>query len=166
MVLVSSALAVVGGVIVLGLVSNGPFTTPPAPFDPRAVIHSPTQGGVRLANFGYLGHMWELYAMWTWVPVFLVVALEERSGSASLAWIIAFAVIAVGGVGSVVAGALAGRLGRTVITFGVMIVSGSMAILAAGFFDAPLAYSDPDIVTLGTPRRRRLCSVLSSYHGA
>ena len=148
-VLVSSALAVVGGVIVLALVRDGPFTTPPAPFNPRVVIHSLTQRGVRLVNFGYLGHMWELYAMWTWVPIFLVVALEERSGSASLAGIITFAVIAVGGVGSVITGALAYRLGRTVITSGAMIVIGSMAILAAVFFDAPLPILIPILLLWG-----------------
>ncbi len=148
-VLVSSALAITGGAIVLGLVRDGPFSAPRAAFNPRMMLHSLTQRGVRLANFGYLGHMWELYAMWTWVPVFLVAALEERLGSASLAGIIAFAVIAVGGVGSVIAGALADRLGRTVITSGAMIVSGSMAILAAVFFDAPLPVLIPILLLWG-----------------
>ncbi len=148
-VLVSSVLAIIGGVIVLALVRDGPFSTPRALFDPRVVIDSLKQRGVRLANFGYLGHMWELYAMWTWVPVFLVAALEERLGSASLAGIIAFAVVAVGGVGSVIAGALADRFGRTTITSGAMIASGSMAVLAAVFSDAPLPILIPILLIWG-----------------
>ena len=147
--LVSSALSVVGAAIVLTLVADGPFAVSGARFEPRAAIRCVMQKGVRLANLGYLGHMWELYAMWTWVPVFLVGALELKGHSASLAGVVAFGVIAGGGVGSVAAGALADRVGRTATTSGAMLISGAMALLAAALFDAPLAILVPILLIWG-----------------
>ena len=137
-VLLSSALSVAGGAIVLAFVRDGPFSSAPAPFDPRMVFRLLAERGTRLANLGYLGHMWELYAMWTWVPVFLVGALEGQGSTASLAGTIAFSVIAVGGLGSVVGGVLADRWGRTAITSAAMVVSGASALSAAMLFDASL----------------------------
>ncbi len=148
-VLTSSVLAVAGAVIVLALVQDGPFAAAQARFDPKFVIRALSKRGVALANLGYLGHMWELYAMWTWVPIFLVQALEEQSGSRTTAGLIAFAVIAVGGIGSVVAGVLADRHGRTNVASGAMVLSGSMAILAALLFDAPLVVLTPILLIWG-----------------
>ena len=87
--------------------------------------------------------------MWTWVPIFLVESLELKGHSASLAGVVAFSVIACGGVGCIVAGVLADRLGRTAITSGAMMLSGGAALAAAMLFDASLAVLTPILVIWG-----------------
>ena len=137
-ILVSSALAIVGGLIVALPFREGPFVSAGAQFNPRFALSIFTQRGLRLANFGYLGHQWELYAMWTWVPIFLVERVTTGGGSSTLAALLAFAVVGSGGIGCLVTGAGADRVGRTATTSAAMIVSGSMAVLAAVFYAAPL----------------------------
>ncbi len=137
-VLVSSALAVAGGLIVALLFREGPFAVAGARFNPRFALSIFTRRDLRLANFGYLGHQWELYAMWTWVPIFLAERVAAGGGSPSLAALLAFAVVGIGGLGCLVAGAGADRVGRTATTSAAMIVSGTMAVLAAVFHTAAL----------------------------
>ena len=69
-VVVTSALTAVGGLIVLVGVHEGPYPFPQAVFDPRQAGRAFANRGVRLASLGYFGHMWELYAMWAWFLVF------------------------------------------------------------------------------------------------
>lgn len=129
--LIVSLLAAIGGLIVL-LVGEGPFAAGTAPFDARQAALVFRQRGVRLASLGYLGHMWELYAMWTWAPVMIRASLDLRGASPALAEAASFLVIGSGAVGCIAAGFLADRAGRTLVASAAMGVSGACC-LAVGF---------------------------------
>ena len=133
-VLFVSVLAVLGGLIVLLFVSDGPHALPPASFDLTQIVKVFRNRGVRLASFGYFGHMWELYAMWIWIPVMIRASVSARGGNPIFAEVGSFLVIGAGAIGCVVAGLIADRVGRTVVTSWAMAISGSCCVLVGFLF--------------------------------
>jgi MFS family permease len=131
-VLFVSALAAAGGLVVLLFVGDGPLAVAAAKFDAQQITRVFRNRGVRLANFGYFGHMWELYAMWTWAPVMIRASLALRGEPPALAEAASFVVIGAGALGCVAAGLVADRVGRTAVTSAAMILSGACC-LAVGF---------------------------------
>jgi MFS family permease len=132
-VFVTSGLTVGGAALAFG-VHEGPFPFPRATFDIRQAGRAFANRGVRLACFGYFGHMWELYAMWAWFLVFFSDALGTARTSAAFA---TFAVIGIGGVGCWAGGVLGDRWGRTATTAAAMVVSGTCAVTIGLLIDGP-----------------------------
>ena len=122
-------LTAIGGLIVLLFVTDGPHALPRAKFDISQVVKVFSNRGVRLASFGYFGHMWELYAMWIWVPVMLRASVAAQNEDPRLAEIGSFIVIGAGAIGCVIAGLAADRIGRTLVTSWAMAISGSCCLV-------------------------------------
>ncbi len=128
----AAGLAAAGALIAALFIEEGPLRTPSPPFDWRQIGRILRDRDVMAANLGYLGHMWELYAMWSWIAVFFLASFAEVGVGSGWASAAAFVVIASGGLGSLLAGRWADALGRTTITIGSMAISGACA-LGIGF---------------------------------
>lgn len=136
----ASAGAVAAALLVQLGYRSGPHPFERRPFDWRlvgAVLgHRPT----RLAIAGYLGHMWELYAVWTLVAVYFSQFFAARAGAGeAVGSLVGFATIAIGGVGCVLAGRWADRLGRERVAAWAMVVSGTCSLIMGWLMTAPTA---------------------------
>ncbi|NIZ07843.1 nitrate/nitrite transporter [Pseudooceanicola sp. HF7] len=127
-------------VLIFGLVvREGPFAFPRAVFNPRQTLQILRDRPVMLANLGYFGHMWELYAAWAWMLAFGTAA--SAAGLAPFPFgspaMLAFLAIAMGAPGSLVAGWLSDRIGRCLTTIGFMVLSLACAALIGLTFHGP-----------------------------
>jgi MFS family permease len=128
-VVMAAISALLGAALFAAAVREGPYQAASAPFDPRAVGRVLGDREVRLATGGYLGHMWELFAMWSTIGVFLAYAGQQHGVAAVWAPVLAFLVIAAGAIGCVVAGIQADRIGRARVTIIAMAISGTCALI-------------------------------------
>lgn len=130
----ASAAAIVAALVVGRLVEDGPFASGTSQFDVSQLGRILRNRRFRLATVGYLGHMWELYALWTWAAVFLAASETAAGTSYGGVSVVTFFVIAAGGLGSWLAGLVSDRLGREIAASIALGVSGSLALLSPVFF--------------------------------
>ena len=150
---VAAISALAGGILVLLVPNDGPYAAPSPPFSLSAAPRILKDKAMALVNLGYLGHMWELYAMWTWIAAFIAASEHARRGQQSdvtgLAALATFAVVGSGAIGCWLGGKYADRLGRTLITSLAMLVSGLCALTVGFVYGAPLIALLPLLLVWG-----------------
>ena len=137
--IVATSIAAVIAALAINFVQIGPAHLARVPrFKPALMLNALRRPALRFANFGYLGHMWELYAMWAWIGFFLEASYASQMDAAAFwARLSTFIVIGVAGaLGAVLGGHLADRIGRTALTMGAMAASGLCALTIGFLFGA------------------------------
>ncbi len=139
--LAGAALGAAGAVVAVTLVRPGPhLDNRSIPLDRRSAIALFAERGPRLASLGYFGHMWELYALWTWLSTFVVAGRAERGDAGAATWtgFVAFVAIGVAGAaGCLLGGWAADRIGRPQAAAAALVSSGTCCVTSPLVFAAP-----------------------------
>jgi len=130
-----SGIAVLGGVLVLLLVPDGPYLARRTKFDARALAVIFRSPSFRASAFGYFGHMWELYAFWAFVPVVLAAHPGVAQTHDISLW--AFWTIAAGSIGCVAGGLLSMRAGSARVAYAQLLASGLCCAASPLLFHVP-----------------------------
>lgn len=148
----AASLAAAGAGLLCLAVSLGPHHSRAARFDPRAIATAWTNRRVRLAYAGYLGHMWELYAMWAWIAAATAASYGATLAAPEaerLAKVTAFVAIGAGGIACAVAGLIADRIGKANVAILAMALSGTSALAAGATFGGPVWLTFAIVVVWG-----------------
>jgi MFS family permease len=141
-VLSASVGAVIAALLVAAGYREGPYPFVSRPFSWRHVGDVIRVREWRLATASYLGHMFELYAFWTWIPSFLAASVAASAGgrfrAPRLISLLAFATIAIGGAGSVWGGLFADKRGRERLVSISLFMSGACCVLSGVLFGRPI----------------------------
>lgn len=130
---ITSGLSFAGGTAMLLLVRDGPYRQPAQKFNPAAFWSGFRNKKFRAAALGYFGHMWELYAFWVFVPVMLTTYKYLHPSTVLDIPLFSFLIIASGGLGCVISGIIAARLGTKKIAAITLSVSGICCLLSPVF---------------------------------
>ena len=131
-IICTSVLALLSAIIVTYILEDAPVMSEKSPFSLKLIKKVVTNKPVMLANYGYFGHMWELYAMWTWLPAFLTASFSAYSPEFPHWFIALSSFISIGiagGIGCVVGGLISDKIGRANLTIISMFISGICSIL-------------------------------------
>lgn len=139
-VLTASAGALLAALLVALGYREGPYPFPARPFSWGQVATVLRERRFRLATGGYLGHMFELYSFWTWIPAFLAASAAASGGSSTAVAVAAFGSLAAGAAGCVWGGLSADRKGRERLVIQALAGSGACSLVIGFAFGAPLAW--------------------------
>jgi MFS family permease len=121
--IITTSLAVIGGLFIYLFVPNGPFRKPSQKVDFTSFMKVFRVAKFRAAAFGYFGHMWELYAFWAFVPVMLIAFSKMHPDAQLNVPVLSFLIIALGGLACVIGGYLAQSFGAKKIAFTALFLS-------------------------------------------
>ena len=158
--LLVSVLALTGGVALFLLVPDGPHIKSGTSFDHRALVRVFSSAEFRGSAFGYFGHMWELYAFWAFVPVFLAAHLTLAASLSFDISIWSFLIVAVGFLGCAAGGVIALRVGSAPVAFYQLLTSALCCLLSPLAFSLPTPWFLMFMLIWGDHSCRRLTSVL------
>jgi len=119
----TSLLASLGGTLMFLLVPDGPFRKPSQRIDLTGIFKVFNSRPFRASAFGYFGHMWELYAFWTFVPIMLTAYQEGHSDVGLSVPLLFFIIIGIGGLSCMMGGILAERVGVKRMAFLFLLIS-------------------------------------------
>ncbi|AXG72418.1 major facilitator superfamily protein [Kordia sp. SMS9] len=138
----TSSLAVLGGILMIGFVPNGPFRKASQKINLAAIPTIFKKQKFRSAAFGYFGHMWELYAFWAFVPLLLQMYTNMHPETTFNIPLLSFTIIAIGGFACVIGGFMAQKVGVKRVAFTALFLSCSCCLVAPFLFsiNAPVLF--------------------------
>ena len=132
--IITSSLAVIGGLLMFKLVPDGPYRKQGKILNVSAFFDIFQNQKFRSATFGYFGHMWELYAFWTFVPIILSTYSLKHPEAGFNIPLVSFLIIAIGGLACVIGGYLTQSMGTKQIASKALLLSCGCCLISPLMF--------------------------------